>query len=106
MEIFHLDEMVKGWFVGDFAPTALRTEAAEVAVKLYKAGEHESTHLHKVATEVTLVLDGAVEMRGRRLSRGDIVKLMPGEAADFTAITDAITVVVKHPSISGDKYPA
>ena len=106
MEIFHLDEMVKGWFVGDFAPTALRTDAAEVAVKRYKAGEHETTHLHKIATEITLVLEGSVEMCGRRLNHGDIIKLMPGEATDFTAITDAVTVVVKHPSIRGDKYTA
>jgi hypothetical protein len=53
---------------------------------------------------VTLVLEGTVEMCGRRLSHGDIIKLTPGEAADFTAITDAITVVVKHPSVSNDKY--
>ena len=106
MEIFHLDKMVKGWFVGDFAPTVLRTDAAEVAVKRYKAGEREDAHLHKVATEVTLVLEGTIEMCGRRLSNGDIIKLAPGEATDFIAITDAVTVVVKLPSVSGDKYAA
>lgn len=104
MEIFHLDKMVKGWFVGDFAPSALQTSAVEVAVKRYKSGEHESMHLHKVATEITLVLEGTVEMCGRRLRHGDIIKLMPGEATDFTAITDATTVVVKLPSAKGDKY--
>jgi quercetin dioxygenase-like cupin family protein len=106
LEIFHLDKMVKGWFVGDFAPTALRTDAAEVAVKRYKAGEREEAHLHKVATEVTLVLEGTIEMCGRHLSKGDIIKLAPGEATDFTAITDAITVVVKIPSVGGDKFAA
>ncbi len=106
MEIFHLDEMVKGWFVGDFTPTALRTAAAEVAVKRYKAGEHETAHYHKVATEITLILEGTVEMSGRRLSNGDIIKLLPGETSDFFAITDVTTVVVKQPSVGGDKYAA
>jgi hypothetical protein len=31
--------MFKGWFVGDFTPTAFKTDACEVAVKTYKAGE-------------------------------------------------------------------
>ena len=106
MEIFHLDKMINGWFVGNFAPTALRTAAAEVAVKRYKAGELEGAHFHKISTEVTLVLEGTVEMCGRRLSNGDILKLAPGESTDFTAITDAVTVVVKLPSVSDDKYAA
>jgi quercetin dioxygenase-like cupin family protein len=106
LEIFQLDKMTKGWFVGDFSPAAVQTAAAEVAVQHYKAGEREEAHLHKVAVEVTLVLDGTIEMCGRRLRYGDIIKLAPGEATDFVAITDATTVVVKLPSVKGDKYPA
>lgn len=106
METYRLDKMVNGWFVGNFSPAALRTDAAEVAVKHYKAGEREETHLHKVASEITLVLEGIVEMCGQRLSEGDIIKLAPGEATDFLAVTDAITVVVKLPSVIGDKYAA
>jgi quercetin dioxygenase-like cupin family protein len=106
LEIFRLDEMVKGWFVGDFSPAALRTDAAEVAVQHYKAGDREASHLHKIAAEVTLVLEGTVEMCGRRLSEGDIIKLAPGEATDFLAVTDATTIVVKLPSVIGDRYAA
>lgn len=98
--------MVKGWFVGDFAPSALRTAAAEVAVKRYKAGDQESAHFHKQSSEVTLVLEGSVEMCGRRLNSGDIIRLDPGEVTGFKALTDTITVVVKLPSVIGDKFPA
>jgi hypothetical protein len=98
--------MTKGWFVGDFSPTTLRTPAAEVAVKSYKAGDCEDRHLHKIATEITLMLNGAVEMCGQRLGPGDIIKLLPSEASAFNAITDATTVVVKLPSVIGDKYAA
>lgn len=106
MEIFRLDDMVKGWFVGDFSPAALRTAAAEVAVKSYKAGDREDRHLHKIAVEVTVVLNGTVEMCDRRLGPGDIIKLSPGEATAFSAVTDVTTVVVKLPSVTGDKYAA
>lgn len=52
------------------------------------------------------MLDGTVEMCGRRINAGEIVKLAPGEVTPFKAITDVTTVVVKLPSIKGDKYAA
>ena len=99
-----LEDMFKGWFVGDFDPSMLRTEACEVAVKTYKAGEAEALHHHKVATEVTLILSGRVRMCAKEWGAGDIIVLEPGEATDFLAITDAVNVVVKTPGARNDKY--
>ena len=45
-------------------------------------------------------------MCGQQFASGDIVKLPPGEATGFKAITDVTTVVVKLPSVIGDKYAA
>lgn len=105
MTRFRLDDMTKGWFVGDFAPTVLRTQAAEVAVKTYRAGDREDRHHHRVATELTLIITGEVRMNGTPYVAGDIVRIDPGESTDFEAITDVTTVVVKVPSVAGDKYP-
>ena len=101
-----LDSMVKGWFVGAFTPTALSTDACEVAVKTYKAGDKEAAHFHKIATETTLILSGRVRMAGREWGAGDIVVLEPGEITDFEALTDAVNVVVKVPGAGNDKYDA
>lgn len=98
--------MIKGWFIGNFEPSLLRSENFEVAVKHYKAGEREETHHHRVATEITVIVSGDVEMMGRRWAAGDIVLIEPGEATSFVAITDTVTVVVKTPSVLGDKYTA
>lgn len=106
MKHARLDEMIKGWFVGAFAPTAHSTDACEVAVKHYRAGDSEAAHFHKVATEVTLVLSGTVVMAGRRYQAGDIVVMAPGEVTDFLAVTDAVNVVVKTPGALNDKYLA
>lgn len=105
MEVKKLDNMIKGWFVGDFEPSVLRTREFEVACKHYKAGEVEERHVHRIASEVTLIVTGEVAMNGRRYSRGDIIRLDPGESADFQVMIDTITVVVKRPSAAGDKYP-
>jgi quercetin dioxygenase-like cupin family protein len=97
--------MTKGWFVGDFTPVALKSEAAEVALKSYAAGAVEGRHLHRIATEITLIVSGQARMNDTLLQAGDIALIEPGEATDFEALTDVTTVVVKTPSVMGDKYP-
>src|SRR5258708_40188768 len=98
MKHARLDDMVKGWFVGAFAPTVLFSDAVEVAVKHYKAGDVEAAHYHAVATELTLIVEGTVRMCGSEFGPGDIVVLEPGEITEFEALTHAINVVVKTPS--------
>lgn len=106
MRVASLDDMVGGWFVGDFEPSALRSAQAEVAVKRFSAGDFEPAHFHKVATELTVIVSGEAELAGRRLVTGDIVVLEPGEVADFRAVTDVVLVAVKLPAARDDKYEA
>lgn len=101
-----LAAMVKGWFVGGFAPAAFSTTACEVAVKRYEAGASEPAHFHRIATEVTLVLSGRVRMAGREWGAGDIIVLEPGEVSAFEALSDAVNVVVKVPGAPDDKFLA
>lgn len=105
MEISDLTTMTGGWFVGDFKPTALATGVAEVAVKSYVAGDSEARHHHRVATEVTLVLSGTARFNETVVDTGQIATIPPGESVAFKAVTDVVTVVVKVPSVAGDKYP-
>jgi len=104
LERFPLSSFTKGWFVGNFSPTLLPTEAVEVAVKEYRAGESESSHHHKVATEITVIVSGRVRMAGEEIGAGEIIRIAPGQSTDFTALSDAVTVVVKLPCVTGDKY--
>ena len=105
MNVHRLENMVRGWFVGDFEPTVYRTSDVEVAVKTYAAGDTEERHVHKVATELTAVVSGRVRMDGVELGPGDIAELRPGVPSDFLALTDAAVVAVKLPAVAGDKYP-
>ena len=104
MELSHLKDMIGGWIVGDFEPSILKSKDCEVAVKRYKAGDSEQQHFHKIAHELTLIVSGRVKMFNKEFSDGDIVLIKPGEVTGFLSITDSITVVVKKPSIIGDKY--
>lgn len=105
MRTHSLVDMVKGWFVGDFEPVALQTKQFEVACKYYAKGDYEASHVHKIATEITVIVSGSAKMNGTIYRRGDIVTIDPGEATDFAVLEDnTITVVVKTPSVMGDKY--
>jgi|TARA_B110000008_G_scaffold276538_1_gene315994 hypothetical protein len=104
IKIDSLDNMVNGWFVGNFNPSILKNTDTEVAIKKYKKGDTESSHYHKIATEITVILDGSVSMNGQKYSDGDIVKINPGVSTNFEALTDVTTVVVKYPGTINDKY--
>lgn len=105
MKIAKLEDMVKGWFVGNFNPSLLKTNEVEVAVKRYKKGDYEAKHYHKIATEITVIISGRVKMNGIEYKAGDIVTMEPNEATDFEALeNDTVNVVVKLPGANNDKY--
>ena len=104
MKIAKLDDMTKGWFVGNFKPTLIKTSDVEVAVKEYKKGDKEEKHFHKIATEITVITSGKVKMNGIEYSKGDIVIVEPNEATDFEALEDSTNTVVKFPGAKNDKY--
>lgn len=105
MKIAKLEDMFKGWFVGNFEPTLLRTNDVEVAVKSYKKGDYEEKHYHKIATELTVIISGRVKMNGVEYVKGDIIVMEPNEATDFECLEDGTqNVVVKIPGANNDKY--
>lgn len=104
MKIYKEDNLIKGWFVGNFSPSCFNTDVCEVAVKRYKKQDSESSHHHKIATEITFIVDGLVQMNNITYGQGSIILIEPGESTDFIAIEDTTTVVVKVPCVSNDKY--
>ena len=99
-----LSDMQGGWFIGDFHPSILTSKDFEIAVKTYNLGDIEEYHFHKIGTEITVILEGRAEMAERTLVEGDIILLEPGQGTSFKALTKVKTLVVKTPSVIGDKY--
>lgn len=104
MNKYNLSQFTRGWMVGDFSPSIIRTKDFEFMVRNYKAGEDEARHVHKVADEITVVVSGKFRMNGEELTAGDIIHLSPGDSADFACVEDGATAVIKTPSVMGDKY--
>jgi quercetin dioxygenase-like cupin family protein len=96
--------MKGGWFVGDFEPTAYKTPAAEVCFKQHHKGEDWPAHYHAVGTEINLLVRGTMRANGHVLEEGDIFVVDPGEVIAPEFLSDCELVVVKVPSLPGDKY--
>jgi quercetin dioxygenase-like cupin family protein len=99
-----IENMWRGWFIGNFEPSVLKTDQFEVGILLHKKGEIWPAHYHKEATEYNVLLDGSMRIAGELLEPGDIFWFEPGEVADPEFLEDCRICVVKSPSIIGDKY--
>tara|TARA_Y100000389_G_C17448586_1_gene513201 strand:+ start:176 stop:496 length:321 start_codon:yes stop_codon:yes gene_type:complete len=104
MKINKLNQMFRGWVVGNFDPSLYKTDDVEVAVKNYKKGDYEPKHYHKIATEITIICKGRVLMNNELYEEGDIITIEPNEETDFRALNDVITTVIKLPCTKDDKY--
>jgi hypothetical protein len=99
-----INDFFKGWLIGDFEPSIFRSKDIEVGVKNYKSGDVESKHVHKFSTEYTIVLSGKVKMLNNIYSEGDIATIEPNIPNQFECLEDAMLLIIKTPSVIGDKY--
>lgn len=104
METKRIEDFVRGWIIGDFDPSILKTKDFEVAVLSHKKGEVWPKHYHRVATEYNVMLDGKMFIGGKELVSGDIFIFNPEEIADPIFLEDCRVLVIKVPSVIGDKY--
>ena len=99
-----IDNMWRGWFIGDFDPAVLKTKDFEVALLKHKKGEVWPRHYHIIATEYNVLITGSMTICGEEILPGDIFVLEPNEIADPVFHEDCTLICVKTPSIIGDKY--
>jgi len=104
MKIHKYNNMKGGWFVGNFEPTAYKTENFEVSYKIHPKGEIWDHHYHKVATEINYLVTGRMRIQNTELTSGDIFIIEPNEVADPIFHEDCHIVCVKTASVKGDKY--
>ena len=104
MKILKLKDFIRGWIIGDITPAVLQTKAFEFCVKDYKTGDKEAAHVHKVATEISVIVSGIFKMNDTPLKKGDVLVIEPGNVGQFSCIKTGSVAAVKVPSVKGDKY--
>lgn len=104
MDIKKFNEFKDGWFIGNFEPSAFKTDRFEVCYKTHFAGEKWDAHYHKLGTEINFLIEGEMIIQGKKLISGDVFILYPYEIADPIFIKDCKLIIVKTPSNTNDKY--
>ena len=104
MRIHNIEEFKGGWFLGDFEPSLFKTDQFEVCYKQHGKGEVWPKHFHKSATEFNCLILGSMVIQNIHLRPGDVFVIEPGEIADPVFLEDCHLIIVKIPSIPGDKY--
>lgn len=104
MILSKITDYFRGWFIGDFENSLLRTKDFEVALLTHKKGEVWPAHYHKEATEYNVLVKGKMLTCGKELNDGDVFVFEKGEVADPIFLEDCTVVCVKVPSIPTDKY--
>jgi hypothetical protein len=97
------DAGARGWFIGDFESAVHQTKDFEVCYQHNPRGK-PATHIHKIVTEITLVISGRQVCNGEIFSAGDICILEPGDISQIEYLEDTQIVTIKTPSIPSDKF--
>lgn len=100
MKLSRIEDYVGGWFVGNFEPTAYKTDQFEVSYKFHPKGQEWDIHYHDIITEINLVVRGKMILQGKELKTGDVFILEPYEIADPEFLEDTEIVCVKTPSVN------
>jgi quercetin dioxygenase-like cupin family protein len=104
MNVTQLKDYHRGWFIGDFEPSLLRTKDFEVGVLTHQKGEYWAPHYHKESVEYNVLVQGKMTIQSKELNSGDVFVFEKGEVANPVFLEDCVVVVVKVPSIPGDKF--
>lgn len=104
-----IEDYWRGWFIGNFDPAVLKTDQFEVGVLTHTKGEYWAPHYHKVALEYNVLLDGKMHIK---FSDGSVEHIKPGDVFVFEREEisipffdeDCRVLVIKVPSVKGDKY--
>ena len=98
-----IENFERGWIIGNFEPSLLKTEQFEVALLRESKNTAPAAHFQRVATEYNILVEGRMIICGEEVVAGDVFVIEPFEIAAPEILEDCLIVCVKTPSIPEDK---
>lgn len=102
--IWKRSDFIRGWFIGNFTPSILKTSLFEAGLLEHKKGEKWPYHYHKVADEYNILIEGAMLLNERRIESGQSFTISHCEIACPIFLEDCLVLCIKIPSCPQDKY--
>ena len=107
MKVSKLSDYTRGWIIGDFEPSILRTKTLKLPYSLIqkgKSGCRIKNYIIIKKVEYNILVSGKMMMQDQELNAGDVFVLDRYEVADPVFLEDCKVVCVKTPSIPSDKF--
>jgi hypothetical protein len=99
-----LENMTRGWLIGNFTPSILKTDAFEVGYLTHHKGQVWPAHLHKEANEYNILIKGSLLINNETINLGEIFVIPKGMLTHATFLEDCEILCIKVPSNTKDKY--
>lgn len=100
---YDLNDMYRGWFVGNFEPSVYKTKEFEVGYLLHKKGERWDIHYHEHMKEINLLVKGKMILNNKAIKENDIFVIDKNVIAAPIFLEDCYILCIKVPSVVGDK---
>jgi NDP-sugar pyrophosphorylase family protein len=101
---YKLKNFVRGWFVGNFEPSIIKTSDYEIAIIHHKKDEQWDYHYHKLADEINILLKGSMLINNRRVNEKHLFMIPSKQLTCPIFLEDCYVLCIKVPSAPGDKY--
>ena len=101
---WHLDDFVRGWFVGNFEPSIVKTDKYEIGLLTHNKGEKWDFHYHKLADEINFLVEGRMRINERLIEKGSLFIIQKNQLTCPDFLENCKILCIKVPSVPTDKY--
>ena len=100
----HLDDFVRGWFIGNFEPSIVKTDKYEIGLLTHNKGEKWDFHYHKLADEINFLVEGRMRINERLIEKGSLFIIQKNQLTCPDFLENCKILCIKVPSVPTDKY--
>jgi len=100
----NLDSMTRGWLIGNFEPSILKTDLFEIGYLKHHKGQIWPAHVHKEADEYNILVKGSMTINNESINQGEIFIIPKNMLTSAKFLEDCEIVCIKVPSLPKDKY--
>jgi len=103
IKIYKLEDMFRGWFIGNFEPSIFKYSGVEIGYLHHKKNEKWQTHFHNNLIEVNLLVQGKMILNDIEINKNEIFVIDKKILACPIFLEDCYIMCIKIPSMVGDK---
>jgi len=98
-----LQHMTRGWLIGNFEPSILKTEQFEVGYLKHKKNEFWAPHIHNQIIEYNILIHGLMTINNEIIHAGDVFVIPTNMLTHAKFLEDCEVLCIKLPSVPSDK---